>query len=116
MTRIRLARFRFDNRRKFSSLSVARQIYKRGTIDEPTVYVRLLDLIAFFVLTYLIVSFLIVSFATTMLGQLASWPDPERWIAIFVVCAVAITCAIKIGPISRCLVDMIRMPFDRSKE
>ncbi|GJH13566.1 hypothetical protein CBA19CS11_32030 [Caballeronia novacaledonica] len=74
-------------------------------------FIRLADVIAFLVVTYLI-----ASIATNMLGQIASWPDPGRWIAIFVVGTLAITCAIKIRPISRCLVDLIHLPFDRSKD
>ncbi|EKS72051.1 MULTISPECIES: hypothetical protein [Caballeronia] len=74
-------------------------------------FIRLADVIAFLVVTYLI-----ASIATKMLGQIASWPDPGRWIAIFVVGALAIACAIKIKPISRCFVDLIHLPFDRSKE
>ncbi|AET95631.1 hypothetical protein [Caballeronia zhejiangensis] len=50
--------------------------------------VCLADVIALFVVTYLL-----LSFATTVLIRLASWPEPNRWIAIFVVGAVAIICA-----------------------
>ena len=73
-------------------------------------FVLLADLTAFLIVTYLI-----GSLASTPMTVLANWPDPERWIAIFVVGAVSITCVIKIGPLSRLLVDLIRMPFDRSK-
>jgi hypothetical protein len=70
--------------------------------------VRLADLIAF-----LVVVFLTLWFATNLMLVLATWPDPGRWIAIFVGGAMSITCAIKMGPISRGLVDLGRMPWDR---
>lgn len=67
--------------------------------------VRLADLISF-----LMVAYVILSFATNLMFAVANWPDPGRWIAIFLVGAMAITCAIKIGPISRGLVDLGRIP------
>jgi hypothetical protein len=71
--------------------------------------VRLADLIA-----YLAVAFFLLWYATNLMLFLATWPDPGRWIAIFVIFAMSIACAIMIGPISRALVDLGRMPSDRS--
>ncbi|WP_250469952.1 MULTISPECIES: hypothetical protein [unclassified Caballeronia] len=71
--------------------------------------VRLADLIA-----YLAVAFFLLWYATNIVLVVATWPDPGRWIAFFVVFTMSIACAIMIGPISRALVDLGRMPSDRS--
>jgi hypothetical protein len=71
--------------------------------------VRLADLIA-----YLAVALFVLWFATNLVLVLATWPDPGRRIAIFVVFAMSFACAIVTGPISRALVDLGRMPSDRT--
>jgi hypothetical protein len=71
--------------------------------------VRPADLIA-----YLAVAFFLLWYATNLVLVVATWPDPGRWIAFFVVFAMSIACAIMLGPISRALVDLGRMPSDRS--